>query len=75
MKISSVLAGLSSRQRSGVRCFAFYALLVLATITTSSSSLFGQVNTFTTSGTYTVPAGVTSITVECWGGGGAGGSW
>jgi hypothetical protein len=29
--------------------------------------------TFTTSGTFTVPAGVTSIIVECWGGGGAGG--
>ena len=28
---------------------------------------------FTSSGTFTVPAGVTSITVECWGGGGAGG--
>ncbi|MFM7217362.1 MAG: hypothetical protein ACKO1U_05035, partial [Bacteroidota bacterium] len=32
-----------------------------------------QTQTFTTSGTYTVPAGVTSITVECWGGGGGGG--
>ncbi|MBW8332176.1 MAG: hypothetical protein K0M40_09165, partial [Prolixibacteraceae bacterium] len=29
--------------------------------------------TFTSSGTFTVPAGVTSITVQCWGGGGAGG--
>lgn len=29
--------------------------------------------TFTSSGTFTVPAGVTSITLECWGGGGAGG--
>lgn len=29
--------------------------------------------TFTTSGTYTVPPGVTSLKVECWGGGGAGG--
>lgn len=28
---------------------------------------------FTSSGTFTVPAGVTSITIECWGGGGAGG--
>jgi hypothetical protein len=31
-------------------------------------------NTFTTSGTWTCPAGVTSVTVQCWGGGGAGGS-
>ena len=29
--------------------------------------------TFTTSGTRTAPAGVTSITVDVWGGGGAGG--
>ena len=30
--------------------------------------------TFTTSGSWTAPAGVTSITVEVWGGGGRGGS-
>ena len=29
---------------------------------------------FNTSGTFTVPAGVTSITVEAWGGGGRGGT-
>ncbi|OIP83498.1 MAG: hypothetical protein AUK44_05075 [Porphyromonadaceae bacterium CG2_30_38_12] len=29
--------------------------------------------TFTTSGTYTVPAGIPAVKVECWGGGGAGG--
>lgn len=34
---------------------------------------FGQTQIFNTSGTFTVPAGVTSITVECWGGGGGGG--
>ncbi len=39
------------------------------------SALLAQtVTTFTTSGSFTVPAGVTSITVEAWGGGGAGGS-
>ncbi|HKR06219.1 MAG TPA: immunoglobulin domain-containing protein [Bacteroidia bacterium] len=32
-----------------------------------------QTQTFNSSGTYTVPAGVTSITVSAWGGGGAGG--
>lgn len=32
----------------------------------------GQTQTFTTSGVFTVPAGVTSITVECWGAGGGG---
>jgi hypothetical protein len=30
--------------------------------------------TYTTSGSFTVPAGVTSVTVEAWGGGGKGGS-
>jgi hypothetical protein len=34
---------------------------------------FTQTQTFTTSGSFTVPAGVTSLTVEAWGGGGAGG--
>jgi hypothetical protein len=34
---------------------------------------FPQTQTFTTSGTFTVPTGVTSVTVEAWGGGGAGG--
>ncbi len=29
---------------------------------------------FTSSGTWTVPTGVTSVTAECWGGGGAGGA-
>jgi hypothetical protein len=40
------------------------------------ASAFGysQTQTFTTTGTYTVPAGVTSITVEAWGGGGKGGT-
>lgn len=35
---------------------------------------FGQTtDTYTTSGTWTVPAGVTSVTVEIWGAGGGGG--
>jgi hypothetical protein len=44
------------------------ALLVYATTTSAQ--------TFTSSGSFTVPAGVTSLTVECWGAGGgaAGGS-
>jgi len=33
-----------------------------------------QSQTFTTSDTFTVPAGVTNVTVEAWGGGGAGGA-
>ena len=45
------------------------ALLVL-TGTTSRAT----VDPFTTSGTWTCPVGVTTVSVECWGGGGAGGS-
>jgi len=37
-----------------------------------ASGILAQ-TTFTASGTYIVPAGVTEIIVECWGGGGAGG--
>lgn len=33
----------------------------------------GQTTTFTSSGSYTIPAGITYLIVECWGGGGAGG--
>lgn len=38
----------------------------------STSSLWSQSQTFTTSGSVTIPAGVTSVTVEGWGGGGKG---
>ena len=39
-----------------------------------STNLFAQSSqVFSASGTYTVPAGVTIVTVECWGAGGAGG--
>jgi len=39
----------------------------------SSNAVFSQTTeTFTSDGTFTVPAGVTSITVECWGAGGGG---
>ena len=39
------------------------------------SDAFGQSpSVFTTNGTWTVPAGVSSITVQAWGGGGSGGS-
>lgn len=48
----------------------FVATLISATFIEHSNS---QTQTFTSSGTFTVPPGVTSIIVECWGGGGAGG--
>jgi hypothetical protein len=44
--------------------------LILAPV----ASLAQVTETFNTSGSFTVPAGVTSITVGCWGGGGGGGT-
>ncbi|MFN5224044.1 MAG: hypothetical protein ACK5DJ_07655, partial [Bacteroidota bacterium] len=50
------------------------ALLVVMGLMGMSEVSWGQATqTFTSSGTFTVPAGVTQITVECWGGGGSGG--
>ncbi len=47
-----------------------FSLLLLAQV--SIGQAISQ--SFTSSGTYTIPAGVTSITVEVWGGGGKGGT-
>ncbi len=46
-----------------------FLAIVLISVGTGS---YGQSQTFTSSGSFTVPAGVTSITVECWGAGGGG---
>ena len=48
----------------------FFALYILCFEKSYSQSP----RTFTTSGTFIVPTGVTSIQVEAWGGGGAGGA-
>ncbi|MBA9072617.1 hypothetical protein GGR22_000743 [Flavobacterium gossypii] len=48
------------------------ALTLFLVLLTSVS--YSQNQTFTSSGTFTVPVGVTSITVEAWGGGGKGGT-
>jgi len=42
-------------------------------VTFTKESLAQTTQTFTSSGSFTVPAGATSIKVECWGAGGAGG--
>ncbi|MCW3092297.1 MAG: type sorting protein [Ferruginibacter sp.] len=48
--------------------------LILTLLTFCFHSTYGQtIQTFNSSGTFTVPFGVQSIIVECWGGGGAGG--
>jgi len=56
----------------GIMKFGLSGFMILLLV--SGSRVLGQVSqTFFASGSFTVPAGVTSITVECWGGGGAGG--
>lgn len=47
---------------------------MLLAVVLSSSATWAATTTFTASGTWNCPAGVTTVTVECWGGGGAGGS-
>ncbi|WP_157804982.1 LamG-like jellyroll fold domain-containing protein [Confluentibacter lentus] len=46
---------------------------ILLSLLLSFEAYSQTTQTFTTSGTFTVPAGVTEITVEAWGAGGAGG--
>ncbi|WP_264510945.1 T9SS type A sorting domain-containing protein [Flavobacterium sp. N1719] len=49
-------------------------LIFLLMLTALTNPTNAQTRTFTSSGSFTVPFGVTSVTVECWGGGGRGGS-
>ena len=51
------------------------AIFLFIWLLAPNSNIAGQTQTqtFTTSGTFTVPAGVTSLIVEVWGGGGGGG--
>ena len=51
----------------------FRLLILAAAFIFATDSCWGQTQTFTSSGTFIVPPGVTSIIVECWGAGGAGG--
>jgi hypothetical protein len=52
----------------------YAVMFILLFVVGPSSVLLAQTTqTFTTSGTWTCPAGVTSITVEAWGAGGGGG--
>ncbi len=57
------------------RCFCFGKKLANAVTTFLMSKWAGCTSTatITTSGSWTAPAGITLITVECWGGGGGGG--
>jgi len=52
---------------------AIRLLLMVLFVSITPIVSFGQSQTFSSSGTFVAPAGVTSVTVECWGAGGAGG--
>lgn len=59
--------------RSKRKWFNNLFLIILALL--CCQVIYGQSSqTFNASGTFTVPSGVTSLTVECWGGGGRGGT-
>ena len=61
---------MSNFSKVGIFCLAMIAMLV-----TTTGAYAQVVTSFTVAGTqsFTVPAGVTSLTVECWGAGGGGG--
>lgn len=52
---------------------SFMRFALLAAVATWGAGVQAVTNTFTASGNWVAPAGVTSIVVEAWGGGGAGG--
>lgn len=69
----SALIGTPSRI---FKLLGFFLSLIMIFVSGFGFSAKGQetiVETFTSSGTWTVPAGVTEITVEAWGAGGGGG--
>jgi len=60
-------------RKTQLQTILFIAVLLI--LTGSSNLVWSQtVQTFTTSGTFIVPASITSIKVECWGAGGGGGT-
>ncbi|WP_180904009.1 glycine-rich domain-containing protein [Flavobacterium chungangense] len=68
-------AGLVTGVATGSATFTFTSSVAPGcTATTPSVTVSTGLSTiYNTSGSFTVPAGVTSLQVECWGGGGAGG--
>ena len=73
LMLYSRIPQIRNRQYPPVSSFLSVFLVGLFLLINGTTEIFGQSQTITTSGTFTVPAGVTSITVEAWGGGGAGG--
>jgi hypothetical protein len=65
-------SGLSVKKLYNLSSFLTLLLLLAFLFLSSGTSKAQTSYTYTTSGTFTVPAGVISVTVECWGGGGGG---
>jgi parallel beta-helix repeat protein len=63
-----------SFHKSAAKVIAASLIVMLALAALPAKIALADSQTLTTSGNWTVPAGVTSITVECWGGGGGGAS-
>jgi hypothetical protein len=63
---------LSSKTRVQITQFCDQICALILLLFVSHTSI-GQTTTFTSSGTWTCPPGITTIQVEVWGGGGAGG--
>lgn len=55
------------------KILAIFALLLLGLISNNNDIIAQTVELYENSGTFTVPNGVNQITIEAWGGGGAGG--
>lgn len=62
---------LVSARRKAMHVHSFFLIIALFL---TSAGIAQVTETYNISGTFTVPAGVNSITVGCWGGGGAGGN-
>jgi hypothetical protein len=72
--ITSMRLCLFSAEKQSQKRSLFVGLLTLIAFVLGPSSLMAQTTeTFTTNGTFTPPAGVTSVQVRVWGAGGAGG--
>src|SRR4051812_36812823 len=63
-----------SRSNAACNPKIYFKSLAALLLLFSSVACWADIQTFNTTSTWTAPAGVTKIVVECWGGGGAGGS-
>ncbi len=68
----------ASSFKTGIHAVNFYIAILLKAVPgvlfllLYANAGIAQTQTFTASGTFTVPAGVTTVSVQCWGAGGGG---